>query len=46
MLGFRTIGFGRTVGHDLFTAEPQSDGLPETEDGKMVLKKPPAGNSP
>lgn len=31
VLGFRTIGLGRTAGHDLFTAEPQRDGLPETE---------------
>lgn len=44
--GLRTIGLGRTAGQDLLTAEPQSDGLPNTEEGDMVLKKPPAGSSP
>ena len=45
-LGFRTMGFGRTAGQDLLTAEPQSEGLPETDVGDMVLKNPPAGSSP
>lgn len=44
--GFRTIGLGRTAGQDLLTAEPQRDGFPETEEGDMVLKNPPAGSSP
>ena len=45
-LGLRTMGLGSTVWQDLFAAKPQRDGLPEIEEGKMVLKKPPAGSSP
>lgn len=45
-LGLRTMGLGRTAGQDLLTAEPQRDGLPETLEGEMVLKKPPEGSSP
>lgn len=40
------MGLGRTAGQDLLTAAPQRDGLPMTEKGDMVLKKPPAGSSP
>jgi hypothetical protein len=45
-LGLRTMGFGRTTEQELLAAEPQRDGFPPTEDGEMVLKKPPAGSSP
>lgn len=45
-LGLRTMGLGSTLGQDLLIAEPQRDGFPVTEKGEMVLKKPPAGNSP
>lgn len=45
-LGLRTIGLGRTVGQLLLTAAPQREGLPERDDGDMVLKKPPEGSSP
>lgn len=44
--GFSTIGLGRTVGQLLLAAAPQSEGLPETDEGSMVLKKLPAGSSP
>ena len=40
------MGLGWTEGQERFTTEPQRDGLPETDDGGMVLKKPPDGNSP
>lgn len=46
VLGLRTIGFGRTVRHERFTAEPQRSGLSDREEGGMVLKKFPAGRSP
>lgn len=45
-LGLRTSGLGRTVGQGLLTAAPQSNGLPETEEAEMVLKKLPVGSSP
>lgn len=44
--GSMTMGFGRTVGQDLLTAEPQRDGFSDKEEGFMVLKKPPLGSSP
>lgn len=28
------------------TTEPHRDGLPETDEGETVLKKPPSGRSP
>ena len=40
------MGLGRTAGQVLLTAEPHRDGFPETDEGDMVLKKPPAGSSP
>jgi len=43
--GLRTMGLGRTLAQDLFVAEPQRDGFPETADEDIVLKKPP-GSSP
>ena len=45
-LGFRTMGLGRTPGQERLTAEPQSDGLLESEEGEIVLKNAPAGSSP
>lgn len=45
-LGFRTKGFGRTPWQVLFTAAPQRDGLPYNDEGDIVLKKLPVGNSP
>lgn len=45
-LGFRTMGFGWTEGQERLTIEPHRDGLPETAEGEMVLKKPPTGSSP
>lgn len=45
-LGLRTIGFGRTPGQEMLTTAPQRPGLPDTEEGGMVLKKLPAGRSP
>lgn len=44
--GLRTMGLGRTAGQERLTAEPQREGLSETEEGEMVLKKLPVGSSP
>lgn len=44
--GFRTIGLGRTPGQDLFTGDPQRNGLPLTDEGDIVLKNPPRGSWP
>lgn len=45
-LGLRTMGLFWTAGQERLTTEPHRDGLPETEDVEMVLKKPPTGSSP
>lgn len=40
------MGFGCAPGHDWLTMDPHRDGLSETEERGMVLKKPPRGSSP
>ena len=45
-LGSRTSGLGRTAGQLLLTKAPQRAGFPYREDGGIVLKKAPPGNSP
>lgn len=45
-LGLRTRGLGWTEGQERLTTEPHRDGLPKTDEGEIVLKKPPTGSSP
>ena len=40
------MGFGCAPGHDWLTIDPHRDGLSETEERGIVLKKPPRGSSP
>ena len=44
--GLRTMGFGWTAGQEWFKMEPHNEGLPETDERGMLLKKPPTGSSP
>lgn len=44
--GLRTMGLGWTEVQERLTTDPHMDGLPKTDEGEIVLKKPPRGRSP